>query len=85
MAVDPEKISGVLKCERPTIILEIRSFLGFAGYYKRFVEGFSKIATPLTKLTRKNARVDWNVECEKSFLELKKKADICTWPYIAKR
>ena len=42
-----------------------------AGYYRRFVEGFSKIATPLTRLTRKNAKFQWDDECEKSFQELK--------------
>lgn len=50
---------------------EVRSFLGLAGYYRRFVEGFSKIATSLTRLTRKNAKFQWDDDCEKSFQELK--------------
>lgn len=46
--VDPQKVKVVLKWERPTIVTEIRSFLGLIGYYKRFIEGFSTIGTPLT-------------------------------------
>ena len=56
--------------KRPTIITEIRSFLGLAGYYRLFVENFSKIAVPLTKLTQKNVKFVWSTTCEKSFHEL---------------
>ncbi|KAH9657944.1 Endonuclease [Citrus sinensis] len=68
--VDPQKIEAVVNWERPTNVTEVRSFLGLAGYYRRFVEGFSKIATPLTRLTRKNAKFQWDDDCEKSFQEL---------------
>ena len=51
--VDPRKVEAVLKWERPTNVTEIQSFLGLAGYYRRFIKGFSTIASPLTKLTRK--------------------------------
>jgi hypothetical protein len=54
--VDPRKVEAVLKWERPTNVTEIRSFLGLVGYYRRFIEGFSTIASPLTKLTRKEVR-----------------------------
>ena len=50
---------------------KVRSFLGLAGYYRKFVEGFSKIAAPLTKLTRKDVKYDWVDACHKSFEELK--------------
>jgi hypothetical protein len=53
VAVDPSKVEAVLRWERPKNATEIRSFLGLAGYYRRFIEGFAKIASPLTKLTRK--------------------------------
>lgn len=52
---------------------EIRSFLGLAGYYRRFVEGFSSIASPLTRLTQKNLRFTWTDECESAFQELKQR------------
>ena len=52
---------------------EVRSFLGLAGYYRRFVEGFSRIAAPLTQLTRNNVKFEWKEECEKSFQELKRR------------
>jgi len=71
--VDPRKVEAVLKWERPTNVIEIRSFLGLAGYYRRFIEGFSTIASPLTKLTRKEVRFVWSEECEPSFRELKER------------
>ncbi|XP_050896896.1 uncharacterized mitochondrial protein AtMg00860-like [Lathyrus oleraceus] len=73
IAVDPSKIDAVLQWEAPTSVTEIRSFLGLAGYYRRFIEGFSKLALPLTKLTCKGADFVWDVLCEESFLELKKR------------
>jgi hypothetical protein len=57
--IDPQKVEAVLKLERLTSMTEIRSFLGLAGYYRRFIEGFSLIATPLTQLTRKNKKWVW--------------------------
>ena len=51
--VDPQKIEAIVNWKPPTNVTEIRSFLGLAGYYRKFVEGFSKLATPLNKLTRK--------------------------------
>jgi hypothetical protein len=69
--VDPKKVQAVLNWERPINVHEIRSFLGLAGYYRRFVESFSKLSGSLTALTRKNARFLWTDECEQSFQELK--------------
>jgi len=71
--VDPAKIEAIMNWERPKTPTEIRSFLGLAGYYRRFVQDFSRIATPLTKLTRKNEKFIWNEKCEESFQELKKR------------
>ena len=71
--VDPTKIAVVLDWERPRTPTEVRSFMGLAGYYRRFVKDFAKIATPLTKLTRKNEKFVWNDKCEESFQELKKR------------
>ena len=53
VSVDPEKVEAVMSWERPKSVLEIRSFLGLAGYYRRFIEDFSRLAEPMTRLTRK--------------------------------
>ncbi|KAL8088870.1 hypothetical protein AgCh_038582 [Apium graveolens] len=71
--VDPAKIEAITNWERPRTPTEVRSFLGLAGYYHRFVQNFSRIATPLTKLTRKNEKFVWNDKCEESFQELKRR------------
>ncbi|NBK12915.1 RNA-directed DNA polymerase, partial [Listeria monocytogenes] len=70
ISVDPAKIEAIQSWEQPKSVTEVRSFLGLAGYYRRFVEGFSRIATPLTQLTRKDTNFEWTEECEKSFQEL---------------
>jgi hypothetical protein len=57
----------------PTNVTEIQSFLGLTGHYQRFIEGFSTIASPLTKLTHKEVRFVWSEECEASFRELKER------------
>ena len=59
--------------ETTTTPREVRSFLGLAGYYRKFVQDFSKLASPLTKLTMKNAKFIWAPECEEVFQELKKR------------
>ncbi|KAL4010566.1 hypothetical protein IC575_030067 [Cucumis melo] len=73
VSVDPAKIEAVTSWTRPSIVSEVRSFLGLAGYYRRFVENFSRIATPLTQLTRKGAPFVWSKACEDSFQNLKQK------------
>ncbi|KAL8120215.1 hypothetical protein AgCh_017382 [Apium graveolens] len=79
--VDPVKIEAVSEWEQPKTPTEIRSFLGLAGYYRRFVKDFSKIASPLTKLTRKNEKFIWTEKCEESFQELKRR--LVTAPVLA--
>jgi hypothetical protein len=73
IVVDPSKVEAVVAWERPKTATEIRSFVGLAGYYRRFIEGFAKIVAPLTKLTRKNQNFAWTDECEKSFQLVKEK------------
>ncbi|KAL5581554.1 hypothetical protein UlMin_013996 [Ulmus minor] len=64
ISVDPAKIDTVSKWPAPTNVTEIRSFLGLAGYYRRFVEGFSTLAAPLTALTKKDRKYEWTDKCE---------------------
>ena len=71
--MDLAKVEVVMRWERPKSVFEIRSFLGLAGYYRRFIENFSRIACPMTRLTRKGVSFDWNDKCEESFQELKKR------------
>ena len=71
--MDPSKIEAVLKWESPKSIFEIKSFLGLARYYRRFIEGFSKLALPFTKLTRKGQAFVWDTQCEHSLQTLKER------------
>ena len=71
--VDPQKIEAVSEWPRSTTVTEIRSFLGLAGYYRRSVQDFSRIAAPMTRLTQKNAKFVWSDACENSFQVLKEK------------
>ena len=73
IAIDHSKVEAVQEWQRPTNVFEIRSFLGLAGYYRKFVGDFSRIAAPMTRLTRKGVKFDWNEECENAFQELKRK------------
>ncbi|GJU64399.1 putative nucleotidyltransferase, ribonuclease H [Tanacetum coccineum] len=78
--VDPSKIEAVKNSKTPTTPSEIRSFLGLAGYFRRFIENFSKIAKPLTLLTQKNQKYVWGVEQEESFQNLKN--NLCDAPIL---
>ena len=71
IAVDTQKIEAVKTWPRHMTPTEVRSFLGLAGYYRRFVEGFSSLSAPLTKLTQKAIKFQWTEACEHSFQELK--------------
>ena len=80
--VDPQ-MKAIMNWKPPTNVTKIRSFLGLAGYYRKFVEGFSKLATPLTKLTRKEGKFVWSEARQQSFDELKQKltsAPVLTLP-----
>lgn len=62
--IDPIKIEAILDWQRSTMVHEFRSFLGLTSYYKIFVEGFSKLLSPLTALTRKKTKFIWIEMCE---------------------
>ncbi|GJX68560.1 putative reverse transcriptase domain-containing protein [Tanacetum coccineum] len=79
--VDPTKIESIKDWASPKSATEIRQFLGLAGYYRRFIEGFSKIAKPMTKLTQKNVKFDWGEKEEAAFQLIKQK--LCSVPILA--
>jgi hypothetical protein len=73
ISVDPSKVQDVLSWNAPTSVSDIQSFLGLAGYYRRFIEGFSKISRPMTELLKKDKQFEWTSACQSSFQELKKR------------
>jgi hypothetical protein len=81
IVVDPGKVKEVLEWKPPTIVSEIRSFLGLAGYYRRFILNFSKIAKPITVLLKKGNKYVWSEACDEAFKHLKKL--LTTLPMLA--
>ncbi|GJX41759.1 putative reverse transcriptase domain-containing protein [Tanacetum coccineum] len=79
--VDPAKIESIKDWASPKTPMEIRQFLGLVGYYRRFIEGFSKIAKSMTKLTQKKVKFDWGDKQEAAFQLLKEK--LCSAPILA--
>jgi len=73
ISIDPAKVSVVRNWRQPSTIIEIKSFLGLDGYYRKFIEEFSKIVSPFTRLTQKDVKFDWDDQCEKIFWMLKEK------------
>ena len=71
--MDPDKVKDALNWMLLQNVSKIRSFLGLAGYYRYFIQDFSKIAKPMMKLLEKNKDFDWTKECQNSFEELKKR------------
>jgi hypothetical protein len=85
IVVDPSKVESVTKWEQSLNVTDIRSFLGMAGYYRRFIENFSKIAKPMTELLNNNTKFEWSEVCERSFQQLKRRlttALVLTLPVI---
>ena len=85
--VDPAKVEAIVNWKPPRSMTEVRSFLGLAGYYLRFVKGFSIITSPVTKLLRKGMRFEWNDKCQASFEQLKEmlvEAPVLTQPTLGK-
>ncbi|XP_065866494.1 uncharacterized protein [Euphorbia lathyris] len=83
--VDPKKVEAVANWKAPSNVHEVHSFLGLAGYYRRFVNGFSLIASPMTQLLRKGVKFKWTPECQKSFDTLKSRlisAPVLTLPVV---
>jgi hypothetical protein len=88
IAVDPKNVAAVVDWKRPSSVSEIQSFLGLAGYYRRFVPNFSSIAKPLTRLLEKGVLFVWSSDCEVSYQALKSKlvdAPILALPESDKR
>ena len=79
IATDPEKIRLINEWPRPTNLKQLRGFLGLTGYYRKFVQGYAKIAAPLNFLTRKNHQFVWTSDCQEAFEKLK---EILTSPPI---
>jgi hypothetical protein len=71
IAVDIEKIESIREWSAPKNVTEVRSFMGIAGHYRRFIEGFSKIAHPITSLQKKGLKFQWTLNCENNFHDLK--------------
>ncbi|GJU76511.1 putative reverse transcriptase domain-containing protein [Tanacetum coccineum] len=79
--MDPSKIESIKDWASPKTLTKIRQFLALAGYYRRFIEGFLKIAKPMTKLTQKNMKFDWSEKAEAVFQLLKQK--LCSAPILS--
>jgi hypothetical protein len=72
IAVDPNKVKDILEWKSPTTVHQVRSFLGLAGYYRRFILDFSKIVKPITELLKNDAKFNWSSKCAEAFEQLKK-------------
>ena len=70
--MDSEKIEAIMEWPTPKNVADVISFMGLADYYRRFIEGFSKIAHPITLLQRNNVKFVWSTKCEEIFQQLKK-------------
>ena len=85
--IDPAKIEAMVNWKPPRSVTEVRSFLGLVGYYRRFVKGFSVIASPLIKLLKKGVKFEWSDKCQNSFEQLKEmlvEAPVLTQPTSGK-
>ena len=69
--MDPKKIESIMNWPTPINVTDVRSFMGLAGYYRRFIEGFSKVTHSITSLKKKGINFEWTLRCEESFQWLK--------------
>jgi hypothetical protein len=83
IVVDPENIEAIREWSTPKNVTEVISFMGLAGYYRRFITGFSRIAHHITSLQRKEKKFQWTEDCERSFQQLKKLLTSALIPRIA--
>jgi hypothetical protein len=81
ISVDPEKVQEVMDWKPPTTVRQIRSFLGLAGYYRRFIPDFSRIAKPMTELLKKGVKYNWSQKCEDALHTLRQ--HLTTAPVLA--
>ena len=81
ISVDPQKIEAIVNWKPPTNVSVVHSFLGLVGYYRKFVEGFSKIEIPFTNLLKKDQKFEWSDTCQHSFEELRQR--LTTAPLLA--
>ena len=85
--VDPRKVEVIIEWKPPRNVTEVRSFLGLAGYYRRFVKGFLMTTAPMTRLLQKNVKFEWSEKCQVSFDKLKAfltEAPVLTQPTYGK-
>ena len=85
--MDQKKIEVIIEWKPPRNVMEVRSFLGLAGYYRKFVKGFSMTLAPMTRLLQKNVRFEWSEKCQASFEKLKEfltEAPVLTQPTYGK-
>ena len=82
LRADPEKLEAIRKWEPPTKVRGVHGFLGFCNYYRQFIDGYSRIAEPLTRLKRKDQPFHWTLECQHAFEQLKDK--LIKVPLLAK-
>ena len=85
--VNPKKVEVIIEWKQLRNVIEVRSFLGLAGYYKRFVKGFSMTAAPMTRLLQRNVKFEWSEKCQISFDMLKAlltEASVITQPTYSK-
>jgi hypothetical protein len=71
IAIHPSKVKDILEWNSPTTVHQVRSFLGLAGYYHRFIPDFSKIVKPITGLLKNDTKFDWFSKCNEAFEQLK--------------
>jgi hypothetical protein len=71
IVVDPSKVKDILEWKPPTTVHQVRSFLGLASYYRRFIQDFSKIVKPITSLLKNDTKFNWSSGCNEAFEQLK--------------